>query len=133
MVELDETVKNLLKQLDRQEPTNPKDIVGILKYYPLSLRKIDRLVNENGATFVVEPLLCYNKFLRLIRLTANPQMGDEVIKVLRFDPAHLNKVLLCNYYTTGTTIAIRDTIDINVLIIANSREAAESLQKQFKF
>ena len=131
MINVDNNIKNILKLSGRDVPSDPKMLPALLKTYPLSLSKINKYVNKDGAVYVVEPLLVYNKFLRTIKLTVNPQIGDQIIKVLRFNPKQYQQVLTSGYYTTAVSMSLRDN-DVNILIISKDEKHALELKNMLE-
>lgn len=127
MINVDNNIKSILKLLGRDVPSDPKTLPAILKSYPLNKSKIDNDINIDGVTYVVEPLLVYNKFLRTIKLTVNPQIGDQIIKVLRFNPEQLQNILSSGYYTTGHCLNIRGH-DVCILVIAKDQDHAHKIK-----
>lgn len=131
MIEVDNNIKNILKLLGIDVPSNPKYIPTILKTLPININKVKSLVERDGATYVVESLLIYNKFLRTIKLTVSPQIGDQIIKVLRFNPEHLQTLLSCGYYTTGVTLKLRDEF-INILVVSKDESHASHIKSMLE-
>ena len=122
-IEVDPKIKRLLGK-----PTDVKDIPAALKIFPLDINKVKTAVETSGVFFVSEQLLIYNKFLGAMRLSVNPQMGDQIIKVLRFSPEDLQSIYQLGYYTTGHTLSVRDN-DINILIVAKDADHAAEIKR----
>jgi len=126
--------KNLLslcKRLNIDVSENPKGIADKIKVMPLPITYLDSLIEKHKVIYWVEPFIVYNKFLDELELKASPEFGDKVVKLLRFNPEHIQLVFQHKkYFTTGLTRSIRDEWDSNFLIISNDIKALEN-KKQF--
>ena len=125
-------IENIFKHYNMSLPEDPKELAHELKIVFINFLKLEEAINKDGAVFISETLLVYNKSLGAFRLTVSPQIGENVVKEIRFDPDDLFHLLSLDYYVTGTSLTIKDKYRINVLIVAKDKTEAVSLKGRLK-
>ena len=118
--------KNLLSLCKRLniDISEPKGIANKIQVVPLPITYLDSLIQKHKVIYWIEPFIVYNKFLDELELKASPEFGDKIVKLLKFNPEHIQLVFQHKkYYSTGLTRPIRDEWESNFLIISDNIEA----------
>lgn len=126
------TIKNIFKHYNMSLPEDPKELAQKLKVSFINFSKLEEAIKKDGATFITETLLVYNKSLGAFRLTVSPQNGESIVKEIRFDPDDLFHLLSLDYYVTGLSLTIKDKHRINILIVGKDKAETLSLKGRFR-